>query len=111
MFSQRESRRVVSAHATHDDAVETQIPARLDRLPWARWHRLVIIALGIMWILDGREVTIVGVLGAVLKEHDTLHLSSSDVGLAGSIHITGAVSGALAFGYPTDRLDGRRCSC
>ncbi|HEY4345957.1 MAG TPA: MFS transporter [Gaiellaceae bacterium] len=94
--------------ATGSEAVETQIPARLDRLPWSRWHWLVVVALGITWILDGLEVTIVGAIGAVLKEGDTLHLSSSEVGLAGSIYIAGAVTGALVFGYLTDRLGRKR---
>ena len=98
------------AHVTHDDTFETQIPARLDRLPWARPHRLVVIALGITWIPDGLEKTIVGALGAVLKEPDTLHFSSSEVGHAASIYIAGVVSGALAFGYAIDRLAGRSCS-
>src|SRR3954453_15514186 len=40
--------------------VETRIPARLDRLPWARWHWMVLVGLGTVWILDGLEVTIVG---------------------------------------------------
>src|SRR5579864_2457770 len=64
--------------------IETQIPARLDRLPWSRWHWLVVFALGITWILDGLEVTIVGSIGAVLTQKDTLSLTSAQVGLAGS---------------------------
>ena len=88
--------------------VETQIPARLDRLPWSRWHWLIVFALGITWILDGLEVTIVGSIGAVLTEKDTLALTSAQVGLAGSIYIAGAVAGALGFGYLTDRLGRKR---
>jgi MFS family permease len=94
----------IAAH----DTIRTQIPARLDRLPWTRWHWLVVFALGITWILDGLEVTIVGSIGAVLKQKDTLSLSSAEVGLAGSIYIVGAVTGALLFGYLTDRLGRRR---
>jgi MFS family permease len=90
------------------ELVETQIPARLDRLPWSRWHWLVVFALGITWILDGLEVTIVGAIGAVLKEKGTLGLSSFEVGLAGSVYIVGAVVGALFFGYLTDRLGRKR---
>jgi MFS family permease len=93
-----------TAAAGDQNAVETQIPARLDRLPWSRWHWLVVIALGITWILDGLEVTIVGAIGAVLKEKGTLGLSSFEVGFAGSIYIVGAVVGALFFGYLTDQL-------
>jgi len=94
--------------ASHENVVETQIPARLDRLPWSRWHWLVVVALGITWILDGLEVTIVGAIGAVLKEKGTLGLSSFEVGLAGSVYIVGAVVGALFFGYLTDRLGRKR---
>jgi hypothetical protein len=73
--------------------IETDIPARLDRLPWSRWHWLVVVALGITWILDGLEVTIVGSLGSVLQEPGTLGLSARDVGLsAGSPIVSGARS-------------------
>ncbi|HEX9103149.1 MAG TPA: MFS transporter [Polyangia bacterium] len=84
--------------------IDTDIPARLDRLPWARWHWLVVIALGITWILDGLEVTIVGSLGAVLQEPGTLGLRPHDVGLAATAYIGGAIVGALFFGRLTDRL-------
>jgi MFS family permease len=80
-------------------------PARLDRLPWARWHWMVVIGLGTVWILDGLEVTIVGAVGATLtKASSGLHLSTAGVGLAGSIYIAGACTGALLFGYLTDRF-------
>src|SRR5437588_5657295 len=85
-------------------AVRTDIPARLDRLPWARWHWLVVVALGITWILDGLEVTIVGSLGSVLQEPGTLGLTARDVGLSATAYIAGAISGALFFGRLTDRL-------
>ncbi len=84
--------------------IETDIPARLDRLPWARWHWLVVVALGVTWILDGLEVTIVGSLGSVLQDADTLALRPHDVGLAATAYIGGAISGALFFGRLTDRL-------
>ena len=84
--------------------IETDIPARLDRLPWARWHWLVVVALGITWILDGLEVTIVGSLGSVLQEPATLGLTARDVGLSATIYLAGAISGALFFGRLTDRL-------
>jgi hypothetical protein len=61
------------------DAVRTDVPARMDRLPWSRWHWLVVIALGITWILDGLEVTIVGAIAGVLKEPQTLHFSDVQV--------------------------------
>src|SRR5881275_3757564 len=84
--------------------VKTDIPARMDRLPWARWHWLVVVALGITWILDGLEVTIVGALGSVLQEPETLGLTPRDVGMSATAYIAGAISGALFFGRLTDRL-------
>jgi MFS family permease len=103
--------RIVSADAaTADqlgatgDAVETMIPRRLDRLPWSRWHWLVVIGLGITWILDGFEVTLVGAIASALTEKDTLHLTTSQASSAGTWYLLGAVGGALFFGYLTDRL-------
>src|SRR6188768_2925491 len=84
--------------------VETDIPARRDRLPWGRFHNLVIVALGITWILDGLEVTLAGSLAGALKESPTLRFTNTDVGLAGSAYLLGAVLGALFFGWLTDRL-------
>ena len=85
--------------------IETRIPGRLDRLPWARWHWLVVIGLGTVWILDGLEVTIVGAIATRLTEPDSgLGLSESQVGLAASIYVLGACLGALFFGYLTDRF-------
>ena len=83
---------------------ETDVPARLDRLPWSRFHWLVIIALGIAWVLDGLEVTIVGSLSGALTESPVLHLTAEQVGLAASAYLVGAVAGALFFGWLTDRL-------
>src|SRR5436305_1154911 len=87
-----------------DDVVETDVPARIDRLPWSGWHWLIILALGAVWILDGLEVTIVGTIAAQLEKPQTLGLSPSQLGLAGSIYVAGAVVGALFFGYLTDRF-------
>jgi MFS family permease len=85
--------------------ITTDIPARMDRLPWARWHWLVVIGLGTVWILDGLEVTIVGSMSAALKPDDTgLGLSSADVGMAGAMYVAGACIGALFFGQLTDRF-------
>ena len=82
--------------------VETKIPARMDRLPWTRWHWFVVFSLGIVWILDGLEVTIKGAVGPSLRES----LNFTTVGVAGtaSIYLLGAVSGALVWGYLTDRF-------
>jgi MFS family permease len=90
------------------DIVETDIPARMDRLPWSRWHWMVVFALGITWLLDGLEVTIVGAIAAVLVKPQTLGLSTGEIGLAGSIYVTGNVVGAVFFGYMTDRLGRKR---
>ncbi len=85
----------------------SSVPARLDRLPWSRWHWRVVIALGVTWILDGLEVTIVGGLGSVLAERDTLGLTPTEVGLSGTAYLAGAITGALFFGRLTD-LWGRK---
>lgn len=86
----------------------SDIPARLDRLPWTRWHWRVVIALGVAWVLDGLEVTIVGSLGSVLERPDTLGLSAEQVGWSGSLYVGGAVIGALLFGRAADRLGRKR---
>ncbi|MFL5211874.1 MAG: MFS transporter, partial [Microvirga sp.] len=92
------------AKAVAPGIVETDIPARLDRLPWGRFHNLVIVALGITWILDGLEVTLAGSLAGALKESPTLRFTNTDIGLASSAYLLGAVLGALFFGWLTDRL-------
>ena len=84
--------------------VETDIPARLDRLPWGRFHTLVVVALGVTWILDGLEVTLAGSVAGALKASPVLQFSNADVGLAGSAYLAGAVLGAMFFGWLTDRL-------
>ena len=88
--------------------IETDIPARLDRLPWSRWHWLIVIALGITWVLDGLEVTLAGAVGGVLTRTDTLGLSNAQVGASATAYLLGAVIGALIFGYSTDRLGRKR---
>jgi MFS family permease len=89
--------------------VKTRVPARLDRLPWSRFHWMVVVGLGTVWILDGLEVTIVGSIAARLTEKDSgLALSDSQVLTAGSIYVAGACVGALFFGQLTDRLGRKR---
>ncbi|MGA9866215.1 MAG: MFS transporter [Acetobacteraceae bacterium] len=90
------------ADATH--VYETDVPARLDRLPWARFHWLVICGLGIAWILDGIEVTLVGSLSGAIVKSPVLRMSASDIGFSASAYLVGAVLGALLFGWLTDRL-------
>jgi MFS family permease len=101
------AKRRMDTSTRQQDALQTDIPFRLDRLPWSRFHVLIVLGLGITWILDGLEVTIVGSLGPALQSADTLHLSSTDLGSVASFYVVGAVVGALLFGWITDRF-GRR---
>src|SRR5271170_6424173 len=87
--------------------LHTDVPFRLDRLPLSRFHLLVVSGLGITWILDGLEVTIVGSLGPALQSAETPGLSTANLGAAASFYVVGAVIGALGFGWATDRF-GRR---
>jgi MFS family permease len=75
----------------------------MDRLPWSRWHWLIVTALGVTWILDGLEVSIVSALGPVLTLSTTLNLTASEVGLTASAYLAGSVAGAIVFSYLTDR--------
>jgi MFS family permease len=96
--------------APHAEAavIATDIPARLDRLPWGRFHTLVVVALGITWILDGLEVTLAGAISPALKQSPLLEFTNADVGLASSAYLAGAVLGAMLFGWLTDRLGRKR---
>ncbi|TRX72759.1 MFS transporter [Pseudomonas mangiferae] len=95
------------AGANRTGTFTTDLPARLDRLPWGRFHTLLVMALGITWLLDGLEVTLAGSVAGALRDSPSLHLSTAQIGLAGGAYIAGAVLGALYFGWLTDRL-GRR---
>jgi MFS family permease len=88
--------------------IKTDIPARLDRLPWSYWHWLVVIGLGITWLLDGLEVTLAGSLAGILQNPQTLGLSNTQIGLTATAYLAGAVVGAVIFGYATDRLGRKR---
>jgi MFS family permease len=99
----------VSNGGTATHAVESRIPARMDRLPWARWHWLVVFALGITWILDGLEVTIVGnIAGRLAEPTSGLNLTEGQIGLAAGIYIAGACTGSLFFSYLTDKYGRKR---
>ena len=89
------------------EVFETLIPARLDRLPWSRFHWLLVVGLGITWVLDGLEVTLMGAISAVLQRPDVLHFTAAEIGSISSCYLVGAVLGALVFGHLTDRY-GRR---
>ena len=86
------------------ECIESYVPARLDRLPWSRWHWLIVGALGATWILDGLEVTLAGSLAGILTHRETLGLTDAQVGASATFYLAGAVLGALFFGYGTDRL-------
>ena len=88
--------------------IETDIPSRLDRLPWTRFHTLVVVALGITWVLDGLEVTVAGSIAGALQESPVLRFTAGEVGLVGSAYLFGAIIGAVLFGYLTDRFGRKR---
>jgi MFS family permease len=84
--------------------IETNIPERMDQLPWSRWHVRIITALGTSWLLDGLEVTLVGSLSGILESKNGLSLTDPQVTAAATVYLAGAVCGALFFGHLTDRL-------
>src|SRR4051794_40687076 len=89
--------------------IETKIPARMDRLPWSRWHWLVVVRLGTVWILDGLEVTIVRAIASRLTEKGSgIAITESQVGSAAAVYVAGACLGALFFGYLADRIGRKR---
>ena len=93
-----------SPRVAENQTIETDVPARLDRLPWSRWHTRIIVALGTSWLLDGLEVTLVGSLSGVLESKNGLSLTDPQVTSAATFYLAGAVTGAILFGYLTDRL-------
>jgi MFS family permease len=93
--------------ASPSSRIRSLIPARLDRLPWSRFHLMLVMALGITWILDGLEVTLVGAVSGVLQDARTLGFTPAEIGLTATCYLIGAVGGSLVFGYLTDRY-GRR---
>src|SRR4051795_7862041 len=101
----REGGRRMAREVATLKTIETNIPARMDRLPWSRWHWMVVFGLGTVWVLDGLAVTIVGAIGGRLSDPGSgLELSASQVGAAGSAYIVGACLGALYFGRLADKI-------
>src|SRR5215468_9081929 len=98
------------AQSVETGRISTDVPARLDRLPWARWHWLIVIGLGTVWILDGLEVTIVGNLsGALAAKGSGISITQGQVtGLGAATYVAGACVGALFFGWLTDRFGRKR---
>ncbi|GAA3068687.1 MFS transporter [Streptosporangium carneum] len=93
--------------ASEHETIRSLVPARIDRLPWSRFHTRMVVALGVAWVLDGMEITIASAVGDVLRESQTLGLTSAQVGFAATVYLLGQVTGALVFGRLSDRL-GRR---
>ncbi len=91
------------------DTIETAIPARLDRLPWSRFHWMVVIGLGTVWILDGLEVTMVGSVATQLTVKGSgIAITVAQIGVAAAAYVAGACVGALFFGQLTDRFGRKR---
>src|SRR5579884_692868 len=103
-------RSAMEARTAELGRIETNIPARLDRLPWSRWHWKILVGLGTVWILDGLEVTIVGsIAGAISAKGSGLHISAGSIsGFAASMYVAGACAGALLFGRLTDIFGRKR---
>ena len=89
--------------STTNGAIKSLVPARMDRLPWTKFHWSVVVGLGVSWILDGLEIQIVSNAGFQAD----LDLSTQQVTTLGTIYLFGQVIGALVFGRMSDRL-GRR---
>ncbi|HEV7146980.1 MAG TPA: MFS transporter, partial [Pedococcus sp.] len=90
---------MTTAAADSGGGLRSLVPARLDRLPWAKFHWMVVVGLGVSWILDGLEIQLVSTAGF----QKSLGMSSTEVGLAGTVYLIGQVVGALTFGRLTDR--------
>src|SRR5256885_14838866 len=85
------------------ETIESRVPARLDRMPWSRWHWLIVVSLGATWLLDGLEATLAGSLGGILTRRATLGLTDTQVGASATFYLAGALLGALPSRYPPGR--------
>src|SRR3954452_2081260 len=95
----------MGSNGPEEATIETRIPSRLDRLPWSKFHWMIVIGLGTVWVLDGLEVTIVGSIGERLTEKGSgIALDASQIGTAAAFYVGGACLGALFFGQLTDRF-------
>jgi MFS family permease len=92
------------SETAHSRSIRSLIPARVDRLPWSKFHTRMVMALGVAWILDGLEITVASNVGPDLTLHSTLHMSASAVADIASWYLIGEVIGALFFGRLSDRL-------
>ena len=101
---------MTTAEAASGRTITTNIPARLDRLPWSHWHWTIVIGLGTVWILDGLEVTVVGNIASRLSEPGSgLPISSGQItGIAAALYVAGACVGALFWGRLTDKWGRKR---
>ena len=91
-------------------AIRSLIPARIDRLPWSRFHTRLVMALGVAWILDGLEITIAAAVGPDLTHNNTLHMSAGSVADIATWYLIGEVIGALFFGRLSDKLGRKNLS-
>jgi MFS family permease len=97
----------MTAATVDDDVIRSTIPARIDRLPWSKFHTRMVVALGVAWVLDGLEITVAGAVAAVLNKNSTLGMSAGEVGFIATVYLIGEVVGALFFGRLSDKW-GRR---
>ncbi|MFL6138386.1 MAG: MFS transporter [Frankiaceae bacterium] len=97
-----------TAEAASGSTIRSLIPARIDRLPWSPFHTRMVVALGVAWVLDGLEITIAGSVAGVLSDKQTLHMSSTSVGLIATVYLIGEIIGALFFGKLSDKMGRRR---
>lgn len=98
----------MSADAPPGTWIESDLPPRLDALRWSRWHGRVVVALGITWILDGLEASLIANLAPTLQDARTMALSGAEIGFANTAYLFGQVLGALVFGHLTDRIGRKR---